>query len=104
MAPASPAGRTSAPTSSSPSCPRACCATHRRPSRSCSTTTRCSPQTLETFLEAAGDIKETSARLHLHRSSVYNRLEKLTEVTGLDLQRGDDRLLAHLVIRLRRLR
>ncbi|MDA0169608.1 helix-turn-helix domain-containing protein [Solirubrobacter taibaiensis] len=61
-------------------------------------------QTLETFLEAAGDIKETSARLHLHRSSVYNRLEKLTEVTGLDLQRGDDRLLAHLVIRLLRLR
>ena len=60
--------------------------------------------TLETFLEVAGDIKETSARLHLHRSTVYNRLEKLTEVTGLDLQRGDDRLMAHLVVRLRRLR
>ncbi len=60
--------------------------------------------TLETFLEAAGDVKETAARMHLHRSSVYNRLERLADVTGLDLRRGDDRLLAHLVIRLRRLR
>ena len=56
--------------------------------------------TLATYLDAAGDIKETAARLHLHRSGVYYRLCRIAEITGLDLQRGDDRLLAHLAVRL----
>lgn len=55
--------------------------------------------TLAAFLDAAGDVKSTAAALSLHRSGLYYRLQRIEELTGLDLSRGDDRLLAHLAIR-----
>jgi len=39
----------------------------------------------------------------MHRATLYRRLERVEEITGLDLERGDDRLLAHLGLRLHRL-
>jgi len=56
-------------------------------------------ETLTAFLEAGGDVKSTAAALSLHRSGLYYRLGRIQELTGLDLDRGDDRLLAHLAIR-----
>jgi PucR-like helix-turn-helix protein len=56
-------------------------------------------RTLATFLECAGDVKATATALSLHRSGVYYRLRRVEELTGLGLDRGDDRLLAHLAIR-----
>jgi PucR C-terminal helix-turn-helix domain len=56
-------------------------------------------ETLGAFLDAAGDVKSTAAALSLHRSGLYYRLQRIEELTGLDLSRGDDRLLAHLAIR-----
>jgi DNA-binding PucR family transcriptional regulator len=56
--------------------------------------------TLEAFLDAAGDIKRTAAALSLHRSGLYYRLQRIEELTGLDLAQGDDRLLAQLALRL----
>jgi DNA-binding PucR family transcriptional regulator len=35
----------------------------------------------------------------LHRSGLYYRLQRIEAITGLDLHRGDDRLLAHLAVR-----
>jgi hypothetical protein len=55
--------------------------------------------TLAAFLDAAGDVKSTAAALSLHRSGLYYRLQRIEELSGLDLSRGDDRLLAHLAIR-----
>ncbi|HZO07615.1 MAG TPA: helix-turn-helix domain-containing protein [Solirubrobacterales bacterium] len=55
--------------------------------------------TLAAFLDAGGDVKATAAALSLHRSGLYYRLRRIQELTGLDLDRGDDRLLAHLAIR-----
>jgi DNA-binding PucR family transcriptional regulator len=39
-------------------------------------------------------------RLHVHRSTVYQRLRRVEELTGLRLSRGDDRLHAHLSLRI----
>jgi PucR-like helix-turn-helix protein len=60
-------------------------------------------ETLEAFLDAAGNVKAAAASLCLHRSGLYYRLRRIQELTGLDLDRGDDRLLAHLAIRAERM-
>ncbi|MCW2952915.1 MAG: transcriptional regulator, CdaR [Conexibacter sp.] len=60
-------------------------------------------ETLAAFLDAGGDVKATAARLALHRSGLYYRLHRIEELTGLRLSDGDDRLLAHLAVRLARL-
>jgi PucR C-terminal helix-turn-helix domain len=59
--------------------------------------------TLAAFLEAAGDVRSTAEATSLHRSGVYYRLRRIEELTGLRLDRGEDRLLAHLAIRAERL-
>jgi PucR-like helix-turn-helix protein/diguanylate cyclase with GGDEF domain len=59
--------------------------------------------TLETYLDHAGDVKRTAAELWLHRTSLYYRLRRIEEITGLDLARGEDRLLCHVALRLARL-
>jgi sugar diacid utilization regulator len=57
-------------------------------------------QTLEAYLEHAGDARAASAALFLHRSSLYQRLRRIEEVAGVDLHCGDDRLDLHLGLRL----
>ena len=59
--------------------------------------------TLETYLDHAGDVKSTAADLWLHRTSLYYRLRRIEEVAGVDLNRGEDRLLCHVALRLSRL-
>lgn len=59
--------------------------------------------TLAAFLDAGGDVKATAAALSLHRSGLYYRLGRIEQLTGLDLARGDDRLLAHLAVRAERM-
>jgi len=59
--------------------------------------------TLETYLDHAGDVKSTAAALWLHRTSLYYRLRRIEEVAGVDLSRGEDRLLCHVALRLARL-
>jgi len=56
--------------------------------------------TLAAYLDAAGDVKRAAAALSLHRSGLYYRLQRIEELTGLDLGEGDDRLLAQLALRL----
>ncbi|WP_028068029.1 PucR family transcriptional regulator [Solirubrobacter soli] len=60
-------------------------------------------EALEGLLEHGGDVAEAAKRLNMHRATLYRRLERVEEITGLDLQRGDDRLLAHLGLRLLKL-
>jgi hypothetical protein len=52
-------------------------------------------ETLRTFLDQAGSMPRTAAALHLHRTSLYYRLDRITEITGLDLDDGRTRLLLH---------
>ena len=59
--------------------------------------------TAETFLDCAGDSRRTAEALHIHRSTLYYRLEKIKQITGLDLHNGGDRLVLHLGLKAQRL-
>ena len=59
--------------------------------------------TLEAFLDSAGDIKRTAQVLNEHRSTIYYRLDRLTEVAGVDLRLGTVQRDLHLGLRLARL-
>jgi DNA-binding PucR family transcriptional regulator len=58
---------------------------------------------LEATLDAGGDVARAARELHVHRATLYRRLERVQELTGLDLASGDDRLRAHLALRMWRL-
>jgi PucR family transcriptional regulator, purine catabolism regulatory protein len=47
--------------------------------------------TLETFLEANGNVAGTAQRLYTHRHTVRYRLERVRELTGLDVASSDGR-------------
>jgi hypothetical protein len=59
--------------------------------------------TLSAFLDCAGEAQRTAARLRIHRTTLYYRLGRIEQVSGLNLRDGRDRLLAHLALRLHQL-
>jgi DNA-binding PucR family transcriptional regulator len=59
-------------------------------------------ETLTAFLDAGGDVASVAARLDLHRSSVYARVQRLETLLEADLSDGRIRLaLQHALIALR---
>jgi len=60
-------------------------------------------EAVEAVLEAGGDVAAAANALHLHRATLYRRLHRAEQASGLDLTRGDDRLLAQLGLRIWRL-
>ncbi|PRB45098.1 hypothetical protein CQ020_01195 [Arthrobacter sp. MYb23] len=56
--------------------------------------------TLLTYLEFFGDVNRCAEELAVHRNTVHYRLRRACEVAGLNLHSADERLLAHLQIRL----
>ena len=58
--------------------------------------------TLETYLDLGGDVQATAARLNLHRSSLYYRLDRTAALLGADLADGRTRLALHLALKARR--
>ncbi|GHJ26075.1 transcriptional regulator [Streptomyces hygroscopicus subsp. sporocinereus] len=56
--------------------------------------------TLTAYLDHGGSAPRTAHALHLHRTSLYYRLQRIAELTGLDLADGDNRLTLHLGLRL----
>jgi DNA-binding PucR family transcriptional regulator len=59
--------------------------------------------TVETFLDHAGDTSVVAKKLFVHRATVYARMKRVEELTGVDLDSGDARLALHLSIRMARL-
>ncbi|MGW3608064.1 PucR family transcriptional regulator [Micromonospora sp. NPDC005161] len=57
---------------------------------------------VQVLLDAGGNVAEVASTLHLHRTTVYYRLNRLKESTGIDLNNGSTRLLIHLWLRGRR--
>ncbi|KQQ08224.1 PucR family transcriptional regulator [Rathayibacter sp. Leaf296] len=55
---------------------------------------------VRTYLANAGNVVQTGADLHLHRTTVYYRLGRFSETTGLDLADGDTRLMLQLWFRM----
>jgi DNA-binding PucR family transcriptional regulator len=60
-------------------------------------------QTLEAYLDLAGNALATSERLQLHRTSLYYRIQRLEQLAGTDLKDGNERLSLHLGLKLARL-
>jgi sugar diacid utilization regulator len=59
--------------------------------------------TAERFLDLACDLPETAAQLYVHRTTLYQRLERIAELYKLDLRRsGDHRLITHLGLKFAR--
>jgi sugar diacid utilization regulator len=57
------------------------------------------PELVETataYLGHGGNVQQTAEDLMVHRQTVYYRLQRIEQVTGLDLTAGDQRLLLHL--------
>ena len=48
-------------------------------------------QTLETFLDADGNVAGTAQRMFTHRHTIYYRLERVRELSGLDVSSSDGR-------------
>jgi hypothetical protein len=59
--------------------------------------------TVERYLDLACNVKVTATELSLHRASLYYRLKRAEEITGLTFKSGEDRLTMHLCLRLLRL-
>ncbi|NED96527.1 PucR family transcriptional regulator [Phytoactinopolyspora alkaliphila] len=57
-------------------------------------------KTVETYLEYGGDVQRTAATLNVHRQTVYYRLRRIEQLTGMDLSGGDGRLRLHLGLRM----
>ena len=60
-------------------------------------------ETLETYLDVAGNAQVTAERLNLHRTSLYYRLQRVEQLAGTDLKDGLERLALHLAIKVARL-
>jgi hypothetical protein len=58
--------------------------------------------TARTYLDQAGDTGATAAALGIHRQTLYYRLAKIEEITGLSLSVGAQRLELHLGLTLGR--
>lgn len=51
------------------------------------------------YLDLAGNVQATAAALHLHRTSLYYRLERFEALTGVDLRDGTQRTAVHLALK-----
>ncbi|MCQ4206690.1 PucR family transcriptional regulator [Streptomyces longispororuber] len=60
-------------------------------------------RTAEVFLDCAGQAGRTAAALGIHRQTLYYRLSRVEQLTGLDLDEGEDRLLLHMGLKAARL-
>ncbi|MFF9498899.1 PucR family transcriptional regulator [Streptomyces sp. NPDC014656] len=60
-------------------------------------------RTAEVFLDHAGQAGRTAAALGIHRQTLYYRLSRVEQLTGLDLDAGEDRLLLHMALKAARL-
>ena len=58
-------------------------------------------RTLEAFFTANCSPKEAASLLHVHRNTVLYRLERIAEITGMDLNSSDIRLRLHLALHVR---
>jgi PucR C-terminal helix-turn-helix domain len=56
--------------------------------------------TMRAYLACGGNAQQTAALLHIHRTTLYWRLARVSELVPVDLGQGDDRLKLHLALKL----
>ncbi|MEO3977224.1 helix-turn-helix domain-containing protein [Streptomyces sp. CAU 1734] len=60
-------------------------------------------RTAEAYLDCAGQAGRTASALGIHRQTLYYRLSRVEQLTGLSLSEGEDRLLLHMTLKSARL-
>jgi purine catabolism regulator len=60
-------------------------------------------ETLEAFCERLGNLSQTAEKLFIHRNSLLYRMERISQLTGLDLNNPDTRLTVHLALKVRKM-
>lgn len=56
--------------------------------------------TLSVYLHHHGSLKQTARALRLHANTVSYRAQRIEQITGLDLTDPDDRLVAHVAVKI----
>jgi hypothetical protein len=56
--------------------------------------------TIRAYLDCGGNAQQAAALLHIHRTTLYWRLARVSDLVAVDLSRGDDRLKLHLALKL----
>ncbi len=56
--------------------------------------------TARALLDHGGDVARTAGQLHIHRTTLYYRLERIEALTGVDLKAGPGRDDLHMALRL----
>lgn len=59
-------------------------------------------RTLNGFFEANGNLAKAAQGLDVHRNTLVYRLERISDLTGLDLDDSDNRLILHLALKTQR--
>ena len=59
-------------------------------------------RTLNGFFEANGNLARAADNLDVHRNTLVYRLERISELTNLDLDDADNRLILHLALKIQR--
>jgi purine catabolism regulator len=59
--------------------------------------------TLEAYFEHNGNLSQTAEALYVHRNTLIYRMERIAEITGLDLDRPDTRLAVQLALYISRM-
>lgn len=60
-------------------------------------------QTLEAFFENNGNISQAAEALFVHRNTLIYRMERITEITGINLENTETRLAVQLALRIHRM-
>jgi hypothetical protein len=60
-------------------------------------------ETLEAYLDLAGNAHACARALHVHRATLYYRLQRIEELAATNLKDGSERLCLHLALKLGRL-
>jgi PucR family transcriptional regulator, purine catabolism regulatory protein len=59
--------------------------------------------TLEAFFDCHGNHNQTASRLSVHRNTLFYRMNRITEITKLNLDQPEVRLAMHLALKIHRL-
>jgi purine catabolism regulator len=60
-------------------------------------------ETLEAFCDRLGNLSQTAEKLFIHRNSLLYRMERIAQLTGLDVNNPDTRLAVHLALKVRKM-
>ena len=60
-------------------------------------------ETLEAFCQRLGNLSQTAEKLFIHRNSLLYRMERISQLAGLDMNNPDTRLAVHLALKVRKM-